>query len=647
MKNYWNLKLSRTIVAFVATVCPFFSSAQFSPPEEKFPAGESFLYPINPGLPGSLAGTMGELRSTHFHSGLDIRTNNVIGLPVLASKSGYISRVSVGPSGYGNVVYIAHPDGYTTIYAHLDKFKGDLAEYVLKEHYRKRSANVNLYFKPGQFTVKRGDTIALSGNSGSSGGPHLHFDIRDKNNFALNPLLVESFPEITDDLPPAVEKIALRTLDINSRINDRFGRFEFYAKRVGNDYVFDVPILATGNIGVEVLAKDRLAPNSRFYGGVNYIQMRVDSQLVFNQSIDKLNVNQGRNIFTVLDFKTMRSNGSRFYKLFLDDGNALNFYDKSPGDGKIRIKPGDDADVEVILKDSYGNASKMSFQLRPSRLTKEVMLLEPLKNEIEYDIHENILMITAQPCQADSNRAVIYSGNARRITGPDYSNANRAVYLFDLRKEIPDSVVVCNRSVVPKIVASVPSQGQYQYYSDLMDVQFPVNAAYDTVYLNANHKIFPDSSEIFTLGSPDVPLNKTVKVTIRPLRNIRWNESMGVYRMEEKGYSHLGGNWENGAVHFSTREFGDFTILQDLTPPTVKPVVVNNYSARFKIHDELSGISSYRATIDGQWLLMYYDSKSSTIWSERLNKDELMKGELKLVVVDQAGNRAVYTHMLK
>jgi hypothetical protein len=180
-----------------------------------------------------------------------------------------------------------------------------------------------------------------------------------------------------------------------------------------------------------------------------------------------------------------------------------------------------------------------------------------------------------------------------------------------------------------------------------MDVQFPVNAVYDTVYLTADHQIFPDSSEVFTLGSRYVPLNKTIKVTVRPSKKVKWNDSMGIYRIEGKGYSHLGGRWENGAIHFSTREFGDFTILQDLTPPTIRPVVVNNYVARFKIQDDLSGISSYRATIDGQWLLMYYDSKTATIWSERLDKNVLLKGELKLVVVDEAGNRAVYTNNLK
>ncbi len=220
----------------------------------------------------------------------------MIGMPVRASKSGYISRVTSSGVGYGNVIYIKHPDGNTTLYAHLDQFKGPVAKHILEEQYRLKSGEIDLYFEPGQFTVSRGDTIGLSGNSGSSGGPHLHYDIRDANNNALDPIKVAGFTELVDKYPPAAEKIALRTLDINSRINNKFGRFEFYAQRVGNNFVIANPIYASGNIGVEIIAKDKLAQQSQFYGGVNYLEMKLDSQLIFKQAIEKVPIAETRYI---------------------------------------------------------------------------------------------------------------------------------------------------------------------------------------------------------------------------------------------------------------------------------------------------------------------------------------------------------------
>ncbi len=637
--------LSR-IVAFVAAVCPFFSSAQFSKPEVKFAGEEKYLYPIRPGLPGSLAGTMGELRTTHFHSGIDIRTDNIIGLPVLASKSGYISRVTVSPSGYGNVLYITHPNGHTTLYAHLDKFSGSLAKHVLQEQYKRKTANVDLFFQPDQFKVTRGDTVALSGNSGSSGGPHLHFDIRDANNYALNPLMVEEFSEIVDNLPPAIEKIALKTLDINSRINDKFGRFEFHAQRVGNNFILSTPILATGNIGVEILAKDKLAPGSRFYGGVNYIEMRVDSQLVFNQSIDKINIAETRGIYTLMDFKTMRMNGTRFYKLYKDDGNTLDFYEKSPGTGKIVVRENQKAKVKITMKDSHGNASNVSLTLMSTPVTKDAKFLEPMKNPIEYDILENVMMVSVQPCSADSMSATIYSKGIKQQATPDYANNVRAVYLIDLRKQIPDSIVSCDKVVKPYIKVSVPSGRQYNYYSHPVDIEFPDKALYDTVYLNVRHEVTADSSEKFIIGPRTVPLDKSIKVTIRPSSVTTWDPSYAVYRMNGRAATYLGGGWENGGIHFVTREFGEFTILRDTVPPTIKPISVNSTAVRFKIRDNLSGIKSYEANINGKWLLMHYDAKSATIWSEKLNKAEPLKGDFKLVVSDEAGNETTYTHKL-
>ncbi|WP_276372351.1 M23 family metallopeptidase [Chryseolinea sp. H1M3-3] len=642
MRNYWNLRSGEFVFLFLFfTATPCLAQAQFSKPEEKFPAEETYLYPIYPGQPGSLAGTMGELRTTHFHSGIDIRTNNMIGMPVRASKSGYISRITSSGVGYGNVIYITHPDGNTTLYAHLDKFKGAIAQHILEEQYRLKSGEIDLYFKPHQFTVNRGDTIGLSGNSGSSGGPHLHYDIRDAENNALDPIKVAGFSELVDKYPPAAEKIALRTLDIHSRVNDRFGRFEFYAQRVGNDFIIANPISVTGNIGVEIIAKDKLAYNSQFFGGVNYIELKVDSQLIFKQAIDKVNIAETRAIYTLMDFKTMRNKGTRFYKLYIDDGNSLKFYNESPGSGKIKVNPAKQSTVEIKMNDSNGNASYVSFHLKPEELAKEVPTLENLKEEVSSDVVENILMITAKPCAA-GNKAKIHRDGIVKEIEPDYYNQNQAVYLIDLRSTIPDSVTLCDKSFLPKINATVPSGTEYKFYGNIMDITFPGDAIYDTLYLHTNYTLTPGGNEIYTIGTRTVPLNKSILVSLKTRKEYPRERNLSVYRVAGRGYTYLGGEWENDRINFHTREFGDFMILQDSTPPTIRPVFVNSSSARFKIKDNLSGIDRFEATLNEEWVLMHYDNKNAVIWSETLNKKIPMRGVFELKVTDNAGNTSTF-----
>jgi hypothetical protein len=647
MRNYWNLKLNRFVCLWF-TISPLIALSQFSKPEVKFETTEEkYLYPINPGQPGSLAGTMGELRSTHFHSGIDIRTNNQIGFPVRASKSGFISRVTKEPSGYGNIIYITHPDGHTTLYAHLDRFLGPVAKHVLQEQYRNKSAKIDLHFPDGQFDVKQGDTIAISGNSGSSSGPHLHFDIRDPNNFALDPLKVADFPEVAEKLPPAPEKIALKTLDKDSRINERFGRFEFYAAtRVGNNYSIASPIMAHGRIGVEIIAKDRLAPKSPFYGGVNYIEMSVDSQLVFSQAIEKVDITEPRAIYTLMDFKTFRNKGTRFYKLYIDDGNELKFYSQSPGKGKFVVREDRESLVQITMKDSYGNSSNVSFRLKPVPPDKNVKTLEPLTVPITYDINENTMTVAAKPCTAAETPAKIYHNGTVREALPDYSNFNRSVYLLDLRKEIPDSVVVCNEAIIPSIKVTIPSGTEYKYYSENLNIEFPQQALYDTLYLATTYRVTADSNEIFSIGDRTIPLNKSMQVSFRPRKPGQWNSSTAIYRVVGKSYSFVGGELVNGWINFSTREFGNFTLLEDKIQPSIRMITANNSAVRFKIRDELSGISSYEATINGQWLLMHYDAKSATIWSERLDKSIPLRGDFQLTVKDNAGNTSTFTRKI-
>lgn len=616
--------------------------AQFSKTDSKIIREEKFLFPLKPGQPGSLAGTMGELRNTHFHTGIDIRTNNEIGWAVLASKSGYISRAAVTPGGFGNVLYVTHPDGTTTLYGHLDKFGGAVGKYILNARYTQKRSDIDLDFQVGQFTVKQGDTIGFAGNTGSSGGPHLHFDIR-RSNQALDPLKFE-FDEVVDVTPPIVQKIALKTLDINSRINDRFGRVEFYTSRVGKNYALPVPILASGNIGIELLGYDRV-DNARYKCGINYIEVFVDSVKVFSQKIEELNLAESRSIYTFIDYKTLRNQGNRFYKLYIDDGNNLNFYNGSPGTGQIKVNPDKISNVLIVMKDIYGNTSQATLRLKPSTPVRQVTLLESAKIPVAYDIQENTLAITTQAC-ADKKPLVYFGGTATEISASYYSKG-KSVYLFDLRKTIPDSVNVCGQSLIPNIKAVIPAGTQYKYYSVPLDVQFPRNALFDTLYFNAVHRLTQDSAEIFTIGNPFVPLNRSISITLRPELNYSTAKNVGVYRMVGRNYSYEGGKWLNGSISFTTREFGHFTILTDTVPPSIRFIYANNQAVRFKINDNLSGIDSFEATINGKWLLMNYDSKNDVIMSERKSKSELLKGELVITVTDNAGNKRVLNYKIQ
>lgn len=612
-------------------------SAQLSEPEIGIAKDEKYIYPVYPGQPGSLAGNMGELRSTHFHSGIDIRTNNQIGHPVVASKSGYISRVSVSPSGYGNIIYIKHPDGNTTLYAHLDRFVGPLAEYVLNEQYSRKTFTIDLYPQENQFTVKQGELIAISGNTGSSGGPHVHFDIRDTNMHALNPLKF-GFSEIVDKTPPSVEKIAFVTLDANSRVDDRFGRQEFYVLRNDNTYSLSTPILASGNIGIEILAKDRFVPKGQFHGGVNYIEMRVNGELVFNQTLDKINTEETRGIYTLMNYKTLKVKGNRYYKLYIADGNVLPFYNASPTSGKLSIKGVKEYKVDVQLKDVFGNTSVASFRIKPSPVVKEVKSLPAMSVDPFYEVEENVMAITAQPWLEGGNKATLYLKDSVLQMDPSYSNSRRTVYLVDLRKHLPDSIYVSGKMLVTNFKTVIPPATEYKYYSDKVDIEFPANSLYDTLYLNTSFR----NDDSFTIGDRTIPLNQNIKISYQPVKQYSDDKRIGVYRVVGKSLTYLGSGRSNGRFTFQSRELGNFTVQMDSIAPTIYPVSINNNTVRFKIKDDLSGIASYEANVNGNWLLMHYDAKTAMIWSERLNKKEALSGELELVVTDNAGNKQVY-----
>ncbi len=635
------MRLSRLLFCFIFISTPIFG--QFSRPDgldaaKKSAGNTQYLFPVNPGKQGFLAGTMGELRSTHFHAGIDIRTNNMAGIPILSAKEGYISRAIVSSFGYGRVLYVSHPNGHTTVYGHLDRFKGDAADYIRDEQYKKKSFEIDLSFPAEKFPVQAGDTIALSGNTGASQGPHLHFEIRDQDNEALNPLKF-GFEEIRDNYAPTAQKIALKTLDLNSRINDRFGRFEFYMYKMGDSYVFSKPILAHGRIGVELLAHDKME-KSAFRFGINYIEMFADSQRVFSQTIEKINFEDSRGILALVDYKTMKTTGNRFNKLYIDDGNRFDYHGGSIQSGEIQVGS-KMIPVRIELRDEYGNKSQVRFKLMPSLITEEVITLPSMKVPIDFDIAENTLIISSQLCPTMPNhRLNLFYKHGSVEVKPAYGNKLRDVYLIDLRKVLPDSVVTCAGTLRFNFKDEVPSGTEYKFYDDLADIQFQESSLYDTLFLNVS-RIEKDSSEVFSIGNRMVPLFKPLDILLKPKSKYPDNGKTAVYRVGN-GNSYIGGKWVNDRIRFSTRELGDFKILEDTIPPTIIRISINGSSARLRIRDGLSGISHFEANLNGEWLLMNYDYKSGILQSEKLDKKKSLKGDFQLKVVDQSGNERIF-----
>lgn len=608
-------------------------------------SGEKYLFPIQPGQTASLAGNLGELRSNHFHSGIDIRTNNQINYPVYAAKGGYVSRASVSSGGYGNVLYVTHPDGNTTLYAHLEKFKGAVGEYVLKEQYRRKTFEIDLFFRQNQFVVKQGDTIAFSGNSGSSSGPHLHFDIRDKDNKALDPLAF-GFPEVVDVSTPYTEKLALVTLDQHARINNRFGRTEFYLHRNGNNFSLPVPILAVGTIGLEVLAKDKMAIGSPYFGGVKFVEVFVDEKLHFKQTIDKLDLNESRAINTVLSFRSLRGNNSKFYKLYKDDGNVLDFYDASLTNGKIYVPENKEVAVRIVYKDAFGNSSTLSLRLQGSKPEQIVSFDTAPRQELRTEILNNTLVLHTNQPMDTALKALAYVKGKAEIISPAYSGKYSSTFLIDLRQTLPDSVRIASLKYVSDFKDRIPSGALYTYYGDGVDIAFPKNALYDTLYLQVQKTFKQDSAESLRIGDPLIPLHRFMSVSWKPSRLPIWSQSWAVYRKVGADVAYVGGNLSNDRIKFSTREFGSYVLLQDTIPPSIKPIILNGTSVSFRVKDNLSGIESFEATLNGQWLLLIYDAKSGTLKSERLNKTVPLKGELVLTLIDRSGNKETFKHLI-
>jgi len=313
-------------------------------------------------IPLYLSGNFGELRSNHFHSGLDFKTQGTIGHPVSAVKAGFVSRIYVGPYGFGRAVYINHPDGTTSVYGHLERFAPKIESAVRDSQYVNESFSVNLIFSAGQFPVKQGEVIAYSGNNGDSGGPHLHFELRNtETEKAVDPL-PEFKTRVKDSRPPEIRGLAFFPQQgkgiVNGSVNTQIINV---IKNKKGQYALAKPVKAWGTIGVGIKAYDKMNAVSNIYG-VKEIQLRVNNTEVYHSVMDGFYFSETRYINSFIDWNEWKTHQAFFMKSFIDPGNKLGIY-RSHSNGLISIQESKTYSCEYILKDAYGNTTTFSFNI--------------------------------------------------------------------------------------------------------------------------------------------------------------------------------------------------------------------------------------------------------------------------------------------
>lgn len=291
------------------------------------------------------SGTFGELRNNHFHSGLDIRTAGVTGWPILAVADGQVVRIRVGPWGFGKAVYIAHNNGTTSVYGHLEAFNGAIESYALKEHNRLKSNEIEVYPPAGALEVKQGDTIAWSGNTGGSGGPHLHFELRNsRNEHTMDP---RNFGFVyPDTIVPKLFKLVLYQL--NNTAYRQSGRYPayFFGKNV------DQLKLPPGTYGLGYYGNDYCTDFANRLG-INDAEIFLNDKSHFRIQLKEFSFDHTRYINNHFDYYTYKSTGIRYVKLFEEERNPLPFY-KAVNGGKVVLKEGDSLRVRLVIKDLVG-----------------------------------------------------------------------------------------------------------------------------------------------------------------------------------------------------------------------------------------------------------------------------------------------------
>lgn len=333
-------------------------------------------------FPILLSANFGELRPNHFHNGLDIKTQGVTGKPIYCIADGYVSRVAVLHGGYGQALYITHPNGLTSVYGHVVSFAKNIQAYVRQYQYAHETFTCDLKFQPGQFPVKKGDIIALSGNEGASAGPHLHLELRQTETGEYIDPMPYFKRYLKDSKAPVASLIGIYPIQGEGVVNGST------QKKLLNVNALRQPIHAWGKIYTGISAKDYMDGTSNFYG-VHSVTLYVDSVQVFNSTTDRVSPDENRMINGFTDYDELTRTRRLIMRSYKLPGNRLRLLRTDENRGAVDINEERDYHFRYVLEDNFGNRKTYAFTIKGKR--QEIPEYKPEADEMLYWNRTNVI----------------------------------------------------------------------------------------------------------------------------------------------------------------------------------------------------------------------------------------------------------------
>ena len=523
-------------------------------------------------IPMVLSGSFGELRSNHFHSGLDIKTQQRSGVPIYAPADGYVSRIKVGHYGYGKALYIKHPNGYSTVYAHLQKFETTIQDFVKQSQYKKERYEIELFPKESSLLVKKGDLIAYTGNSGSSGGPHLHYEIRDAYSRPMNPMLFGL--EIPDTKDPSVTSVLAYPVSDDATVNQSSEPVKLRLIKQKDGSYKTEKISAYGKIGFGIATTDQ--QNGAYNkNGVYRIKTSYNGKPKIDIKFEKISFDETRYLNRYIDYTYFKEHKIKIQKLFRQTNNPLSIITQEDDNGFVNVADGFSSNYTIEIKD--------------------------------------------------------YQGNLVHITIPVIGKKDDIV----VKKELPNDLQY------------IPSESSSTIQRGVFTVDFPKNALYQGSYLNIK-----TSGDTLHLHTDNIPVHKNISISM-DISNYNALDKNKLYiaRQAYKNTSYYTTTRrEKNILTAKTRILGSYTLFMDTIAPTIKAAnftdgkwISNNKTLKIKIEDSHSGISSYRATLNGRFILMEYNYKKDVLtydFNDNIITDT--KNNLRLIVTDNVGNSTTF-----